>query len=336
MAAIECSSCKAEMVKDAKFCGSCGAGQEGIEQLAKRLKADSACGELIQMMTSAGDSKWMERMEKRDIEWESRARELLNVHAEVTDKKIADAVSDSEARQNKTIAELREEMMAKLTMSAKNGAQGPGSSAKNSGRAWQGGQAFTPSKIEIKRFVSNWDRRDTEGISKRELRRWVGTLRLQIGEQHPVAGMVDWDAIDEVNPDRFLVFTKICLKLKEGMGSMQAHEAKQTINEKIEDCDGSLSINGIKPKAVVESPAWKRPILSAGGKALGVLEREGFTCLSIPTWNFQLSVYHSPSDGSKALLICVYDGEKWTVKSENIMKISQGKTAETILAALQR
>ena len=74
MAAIECSSCKAEMVKDAKFCGSCGAGQEGIEQLAKRLKADSACGELIQMMTSAGDTKWMERMEKRDKEWESRAK----------------------------------------------------------------------------------------------------------------------------------------------------------------------------------------------------------------------------------------------------------------------
>ena len=117
---------------------------------------------------------------------------------------------------------------------------------------------------------------------------------------------------------------------------MQAHEAKKTINETIEDHGDSLSINGIKPKAVVESPEWKKLILSAGGKALGVLEREGFTCLSIPTWSFKLSVYRSPSDGSKALLICVYDGEKWTVKSENIMKISPGKTAETILAALQR
>ena len=56
MSEFQCNSCNAELVRDSKLCGSCGAGQEGVEQLAKRLKADSACGELIQMMTFASDA----------------------------------------------------------------------------------------------------------------------------------------------------------------------------------------------------------------------------------------------------------------------------------------
>ena len=133
MSEFQCNSCNAELVRDSKLCGSCGAGQEGVEQLAKRLKADSACGELIQMMTSASDAKGAERMETRDKELESRAKELLNEHTETTDKKFSKAVSESEARQTKVIADLREEMMAKLSI------VGPARQSPSVGSGWQAG-----------------------------------------------------------------------------------------------------------------------------------------------------------------------------------------------------
>ena len=131
--------------------------------------------------------------------------------------------------------------------------------------------AFVPSGVELKGFIPDWEKRHETALTANDAKDYVKKLAAEIDpeKQYFDDGRLAALSFRALN---FSMFLKI------PGGKDACYDVKHKIEAALAQST-DLYINGKKPRVVVEPPPDKKPVLSAGGKFLGISERHGLANL---------------------------------------------------------
>jgi len=179
----------------------------------------------------------------------------------------------------------------------------------------------------IKRFVTNRQQRDVQGLTSDEAKQYLSDM-VQ-GLPPAMQGAVDIEKTKLLNTRR--VNWKLEISIR---GGYQACRAFKLAVEELWS-KGQHHIKGVQPKIAVEPAPWMKPVINQGGRMLGHFERIGITDL-YPEWGTTLLIYHQPS-GSRPRLLAEYSEEQgWSIQEGVLTSLNASATAAAALAAVRR
>ena len=241
------------------------------------------------------------------------------------DKKFKDFGDKEKIRMERIEARLP---MVETTRSASGG---PSSSAGGTSVNFQGNNTkgdtdmWKARTVELKGWVKDWDMKDEQGITGEEA---MGTIEKLIDKMGEQGNMIDKQATISMNNRAIL--TKLIIKAKEGTNVYNMRSAiKRVIDE------NELKVNGCVPRVVVEAAPHKRPMMRAGGRVYGLIQKKGVDMDEIKwEWNpFRVFVVKR---GARPALMCTWtEYEGYKVYPEVLNLILPSMTPEQFTAALK-
>ena len=118
--------------------------------------------------------------------------------------------------------------------------------------------AFQPSRVELKGWVTDWDKRDEQMVMKAEAMETWSRICTFLPEE--VRACIDDDMTLQLN-NRMLL-AKIVIAVKGG--NKECWDLKKSISEVV--MEQGIVMNRQNIKSQVELPPWKRPLVAQGGK----------------------------------------------------------------------
>ena len=88
------------------------------------------------------------------------------------------------------------------------------------------------------------------------------------------------------------------------------------------------------PRVVLESSPEMQPVIAAGFRMLGFLERQGIQNLK-PEWGRTLSIYQAMPAQRPIFLADFSIAKGWSIQEGNLGLVKPGLTAATVLAAVR-
>ena len=95
-------------------------------------------------------------------------------------------------------------------------------------------------------------------------------------------------------------------------------------------------MGGIEPKVNVELPPWKKPLIAAGGKLMGWLERKKNVENLRVDWGPPVVIWYAEGDARPRRIAELSDPAKgWKVQESTLMEIADGTTGAELLEAMR-
>lgn len=167
--------------------------------------------------------------------------------------------------------------------------------------------------------------KDQQGITSEEAMDIIEKLVEKMGEQ---GNMIDKHATISMNSR--VILTKLIIKAKEGTNVYSMRSAVKKVID-----DGELKVNDCVPRIVVEAAPYKRPMVRAGGRVYGLIQKKGVDVEEIKwEWNpFRVFVVRR---GARPALVCTWTAhEGYKVYPEVLSLILPSMTPEQFTAALK-
>ena len=287
-----------------------------------RASASASAPPDLQALISSAISQTMEASDSR---WDGRTKELVAKQDEKTDLKIAalkgDIVQEIEALKNQVAA--FSETSSRLSASDVGAASS--STAGNGPR-----KDFVPKLLKIKGFVTDWNRRQEQGMNQPDTRRHIKTI---LGYLEPEFKKL-FDEEASLRTNNRVVATQVILRFKEGLPGEDAWAAKREIDRLLAE-KSDLEVSRQKVRAVMEASPERQPILNQGGKAYSVLQRLGIK-VKINSWTDPLEVYWIEDETKPRLLATWTSKGGWSLQ-EGVLHQAVGEaTSPATLMALLR
>jgi ribosomal protein L17 len=267
---------------------------------------------------------------------------MMKVAERASDKALEKIVSrldkvidDKIGKKLKEFGDKEKERFDKLearlsVMESSRSSAGPSSSAGGTSVNFQNkiignGENWKARAVELKGWVTDWDQKDEQGITSEEAENVVTSLVTSLGDQ---GNIIDVQATKAMN--NRVILTKLVIKAKEDENIYSVRAAiKKIIDE------GKLVIGGCTPRAVVEAAPHKRPMMRAGGRVYGLIQKKGVNMSEIKwEWNpFRVFVVRS---GARPALLCTWtEQEGYKVYPEILNLVLPSMTSEQFIAALK-
>ena len=141
-----------------------------------------------------------------------------------------------------------------------------------------------PKKVEIKGFVRDWNKRDEQSLTSNEATQFLAKLTQDMSANTESSKYIS--LINEGATHRYLqrlLYSKVPLILADGTSKEQAYELKECINNVIKSSTQYSTWPGLY--CTVEASQERKPIHSAGGRAMGWLRMQGMAdTVYKPVW----------------------------------------------------
>ena len=189
--------------------------------------------------------------------------------------------------------------------------------AQGSGYGRDGGES-TPTKVEIKGIVKNWESRDSESLTAAQAQEMLAEVKISmtllVGS---MANKIDW-----VRSNAYLnrlFYSKVTVFLMDSVAKEDAY----TIKSQLATVFGAAAWSGPKGLfAVVEATQQRRPLLNQGGRGLAAMQ----TC-GVPAHRYQpewlsagLAIYSKGNGGQRPECYVRFSfGGGWQV-NEGVLK----------------
>lgn len=303
----------------------------GIERKSpqKRSRAATTLSDLLEQVTDRAISK-------SDRPWDQRLPAILKAQDEKMDVNIKASEVRTEGITKRLEGEIKDmkEAINKFgsTSSAASmspsHATGTGMSSASTTARWTRGEPFTPTRIEIKGFIPDWDKRDDSSLTKPEVTEWIANA---CGQLPP--GVVNF--LDLAATEKFsnrVLYTRIELRLKKDINRQSAWEVKRGLDDLW--MQGKCYIKDIKPYAVVEASPEKKPYFQQGGKFLGIMEMKGILKTSLkPEWGPPLRIYNISCN--RPVTVAQYDIKGWALYGGPLKELLPDMTVEEFMSLLK-
>ena len=296
----------------------------------KRSRASATLSDLLEQVTDRA-------ITKSDRSWEPRLPAILKAQEEKMDIKI----KASEARTENIIKKLEGEIKdmkeainkfssaSSAASMAPSQVTGAGMSSATTTTRWTRREPFTPSRIEVKGSIPDWNKRDDDSLTKPEVTEWIANACGQLPTG--VANFLDLEATERFSNG--VLYTRIERRLKKDIDRQSAWE----VNRELDNLwmQGKCYIKDIKPYAVVEASPEKKPYVQQGGRFLGIMERKGIMKTSLkPERGPPLRIYNI--SGSRPVTIAQFDIDKgWALYEGLLKELLPDTTVEEIMSLLK-
>lgn len=271
-----------------------------------------------------------------DRSWDQRLPAILKAQDEKMDIKIKASEARTESIIKKLEGEIKDmkEAINKFSSASSaasmvpSQATGAGMSSATTTTRWTRREPFTPSRIEVKSFIPDWNKRDDDSLTKPEVTEWIANAcgQLPIG----VASFLDLEATEKFS--NRVLYTRIELRLKKDIDRQSTWEVKRGLDDLW--MQGKCYIKDIKPYAVVEASPEKKPYFQQGGKFLGIMERKGILKSSLkPEWGPLLRIYNISCN--RPVTVAQYDIKGWALYGGPLKELLPDMTVEEFMSLLK-
>ena len=311
------------------------------EDTSKRPKFD----EMALVQEAGGLEALMEKGADRCSERvEASNRKLLGEFLEQADKKAAERVQQSEVKLRAEFAAATSAIRGDVATLAKSVSElkshaPPAQEGRNSNsnsnssnkfrQLRQEMKDFRPTKVELKGWVTNWEKRYEEGLTKPEAVSCLDHLFAQLDEETKT--LVDLVGTKRGLEGKRAAFFKIEVAVTGGK------EACFAVKEKFDALLESPTnfVNGKKLQCKNEVSPPMKPVVSSVVKLLKFLEGRGVGDLGVE-WGLNSHVVWQPSGGRPVLLGEFSEVPGWSLQAAGLEKASPGFIVTDTLAALRQ
>ena len=313
--------------------------ENGMDDRAKRSRlADSLEQLLARQATKAAEDtrKSLDEVHGRNMDallTKCAAKAVQEAASQWEDrcKQTEEKMEQTEKELKKMVLDLKQDITE-----MKNGSAASGSSTRVS--AGQPATVttrppFCPCKLEVKGWVKNWEMRDDQMVTKAEALEWWRNMVTALPDD--VQPLVDMDKLEQMN--NRLMLAKLLVPVKGGQAECWKLRNAVTKIIKEDDINVCTMLGGVEPRVNVELPPWKRPLIAAGGKLMGWLERKKEVRELRVEWGPPVVIWHKPAGADRPTRIAeLADVEKgWKVQETNLSNIAGGTTAAELLEAMR-
>ncbi|CAK0868691.1 unnamed protein product [Prorocentrum cordatum] len=209
-------------------------------------------------MTKLVDNAIKQAVDSSDTRWGARRE----VDAKIAESEQRTNVRFEDLMRRLTLVEKENQELKEAASTAGSamgvGGGGGGGRSASGSRMTVGRQDFVARKVEVKGYITDWNKRNEQALTQMEMKTWVESLVVQVGDE--AKAPIDVQAT--LNSGSRVLFTSGCY------------------------------IRDIDPYVIVEPSPERRPYLQAGGRFLGYLEKHGVSKANVKAeWGPPLRVY---------------------------------------------
>ena len=298
----------------------------GVEE-AKKARLGNCINDLLLKQAEAV-------VKRAEQSWDARVEAMLK-HM---DHKIDAKIDSSEKKTMALISQLQKEINdIKMNSGAPSNASTHMQSIKTSRTSnlntysfQNQGQDFVPQFVEIKGFISDWNRMDKEALTKPEAMQLLTDILANMDPA--VRGEIDVEKTEEKMRGVFVAKIETYVS----GGSQACWRVKKELEKAIRE--KNIKANNISPWCVVQPAPWKKPCLQAAGKFLGYLKKQGVNkeAVKVDSWGPpRVRIAHVPQNGRPALLAEFTEKNGWSVQEGELNKLDPNLTAADVLSAMR-